>query len=175
MNRPSTFFLRAAAAIALACASVTPHAAPMRDFTTQSFADIRERHAGRPLVVHIWAMSCGPCLVELPRWGELMHRHPGLDLVLVRFDAAPRAASEARLADAGLARVESWAVSSEPDEYLRASVDARWIGDMPRTLLIAPDGAVTTIRGVADLARVEAWLAGISGANRRAGGRQRTP
>ncbi|GLU35065.1 hypothetical protein WKR88_13910 [Trinickia caryophylli] len=175
MNLQSTFLLRVAAAIVLMGASVMPHAAPMREFTTQSFADIRARHAGRPLVVHIWAMSCGPCLAELPRWGELMRKHPDLDLVLVRFDAAPRAASEARLADAGLARVESWAVSSEPDEYLRASIDPRWIGDMPRTLLVAPDGAATAIRGVADLARVRAWLGEMRDASRRVDGRQRTP
>lgn len=145
-------------AFASICNAIVAHAAPLKPFTMQSFAEIRARHAGRPLVVHIWAMDCGPCLAELPKWGEFAKERPGVDLVLVRFDQAPREASEARLARSGLGAVESWGVVSEPDDYLRASVDPKWIGEVPRTLLIAPDGEVTSIRGTVDFRRVGQWV-----------------
>jgi hypothetical protein len=34
----------------------------------------------------------------------------------------------------------------------------QWRGEIPRTMLIARDGATTVIDGVADLKRVRAWL-----------------
>ncbi len=161
--------LSATLAFASLCHDRIAQAGPLEPFTTRSFAEIRARHAGVPLVVHIWAMSCGPCLAELPKWGEFAKKRPGVDLVLVRFDQAPRDASEARLAHSGLGAVESWAVASEPDDYLRASVDPKWIGEVPRTLLIAPDGEVTTIRGAVDFGRVGQWVDAVK-ARRSEGG-----
>lgn len=158
MRHTLKFLLSAALTLASACFHPQAQAMPPKPFTTHSFAEIRARHAGVPLVVHIWAMSCGPCLAELPKWGAFAKQRPGVALVLVRFDQAPVAASEARLARAGLAAVESWGVAGEADEYLRASVDRKWIGDVPRTMLIAPDGDVTSIRGTADLSSVEQWV-----------------
>jgi thiol-disulfide isomerase/thioredoxin len=166
MKHPFRTLLNVSAACVLACSSLAALAAPPRPFTTQSFADIRAHHTGKPLVVHIWAMSCGPCIGELPKWGEFTRTHRGVDFVLVRFDRAPDDTTASRLAQAGLTHVESWGVESEPDEYLRASVDSKWFGDVPRTLLIAPDGTVTSIRGVADQQKVAVWLATVQPAMR---------
>lgn len=133
-------------------------AAPAKALSRDSFAQIRASHAGQPLIVHIWGMTCGPCMVELPQWGALLRRYPRMRLVLIQADQAPPQASEQMLAQAGLGRVESWAAAGELDEYLRASIDRLWQGDMPRTLLIAPQGGVTRIQGVADLDQVGQWL-----------------
>ncbi|RQH09114.1 TlpA family protein disulfide reductase [Paraburkholderia dinghuensis] len=166
MNHYFRPFFSVTVAFVLACSSALALAASPRPFTAHSLADIRAHHAGKPLVVHIWAMSCGPCIGELPKWGEFTRTHRGVDLVLVRFDQAPSDATASRLAQAGLGAIESWGVVSEPDEYLRASVDVKWFGDVPRTLLIAPDGAVTSIRGVADPQKVTAWLDSVEAASR---------
>ena len=31
-------------------------------------------HAGQPTVIHFWGLTCGPCLVELPQWGDAAGR-----------------------------------------------------------------------------------------------------
>jgi hypothetical protein len=123
-----------------------------------SLAQIRARHAGRPLVLHIWGMTCGPCVAELSNWGALQRQRPAMQLVLLQADQVPAGASEPVLARAGLGRVEHWAAVSELDEFLRASIDREWTGELPRTLLIAADGKVTRLRGVADLGQVRLWL-----------------
>jgi thiol-disulfide isomerase/thioredoxin len=123
------------------------------------FAAVRARHAGQPLVVHIWGMTCAPCVKELPRWGALLKASPDLHLVVVQVDESPLPPAEKRLKDAGLANVESWTVKEEPDEFMRASIDPQWTGDMPRTLLIGADGKIERIQGSADFARVRRWLA----------------
>ena len=148
----------AAALLALSAFSIAAHAAAPQRLTEESFAQIRSHYAGQPLVVHIWGMSCGPCMGELPKWGQLQRAHPGMNLVLIQADFSPPKAAEQTLKDAGLAKAESWAAAQELDEYLRASIDPKWIGDMPRTLLVSSAGKIETLRGVADLAAVRRWL-----------------
>jgi thiol-disulfide isomerase/thioredoxin len=132
--------------------------AASRTLDAQTFGDIRARYAGKPLIVHIWGVTCGPCVTELPRWGALQRAHPELNLVLIQADESSPKDAERRLREAGLAKVESWAVASEPDEFLRASIDPRWAGDMPRTLMIGADGSIERVRGTADFASVRRWL-----------------
>ncbi len=141
----------------LLCLTPAGYAGPAKSFTTDSLARIRSAHASKAIIVHVWGVTCGPCLAELPRWGDLLRRHPAMDLVLVQADQAPVRDSDRVLQQAGLGAAEHWNVSAPLDEFMRASIDPTWIGDLPRTLLIAPDGKVTRLRGVADLAEVERW------------------
>jgi len=64
----------------------------------------------------------------------------------------------ATLKKAGLSAAESWGFADRFAERLRFEIDKSWRGELPRTLLIGKDAAVTTIAGVADLAIVRAWL-----------------
>jgi thiol-disulfide isomerase/thioredoxin len=142
-----------------------PAAAPVaadepQPFERGSWQSLRLAHAGRPMVVHLWGLTCGPCLVELPRWGELRRERPDLDLVLIAADPVPEepARAAATLAKAGLGRVESWMFADRFAERLRYEVDPQWHGELPRTMLIDRTGAVTVLPGIADLARVRGWL-----------------
>ena len=135
-----------------------PATAATRPLAIDTFASILHRHTGRPLVVHLWGLSCGPCMKELPAWSALHHERKDLDLVLIHVDPAAPATVERHLRGIGLAPQESWSIDDELDPFLRASIDPTWIGDMPRTLLIDRAGAVVRLRGVADLAEVRRWL-----------------
>ena len=150
--------LRVAVLVLLVAFTAAADAAPERVFERDSYAHIRASHAGQPLVVHLWGMTCGPCLVELPQWGALRRKRPELPLVLIQVDPSSPEARAKRLAAAGLAGAESWSANTEFDEFLRASIDPTWPGDMPRTLLISPGGQVKTIPGTAQMSEVERWL-----------------
>jgi thiol-disulfide isomerase/thioredoxin len=150
--------MRACAFVLLAACAAGAQAEAERVFSRDSYAHIRASHAGQPLVVHLWGMTCGPCLVELPHWGALLRKRPELPLVLIQVDPSSPEARAKRLAAAGLARAENWSANTEFDEFLRASIDPTWPGDMPRTLLISPSGQVKTIPGTAQMSEVERWL-----------------
>lgn len=153
--------LRTAVLVLLVAFIASADAAPERVFERDSYAHIRASHAGQPLVVHLWGMTCGPCLVELPHWGALLRKRPELPLVLIQVDPSSPDARAKRLVAAGLARAENWSANTEFDEFLRASIDPTWPGDMPRTLLISPGGQVKTIPGTAQMSEVERWLDGV--------------
>ena len=132
----------------------------LRSFVRGSWNEIRKAHAGQPTVVHFWGLTCGPCRVEMPNWGKLLRERPDLNLVVINADLVPNepGAVSAMLAQTGLAPDENWTFGDGFVERLRYEIDPQWQGEIPRTLLIARDGTTTVIEGVADLARVKAWL-----------------
>jgi hypothetical protein len=138
-------------------------AAQARDplpFERGSWAKLRAAHAGQPTVVHVWGLTCGPCLVELPNWGRLLAERKDLTLVLLAADPGPQEPEKlaATLDRAGLGSAESWAFADRFYERLHYEIDPAWSGELPRTLLVAADGNTTTLPGVIDLATVRKWL-----------------
>jgi thiol-disulfide isomerase/thioredoxin len=134
--------------------------AELHPFKRGSWQDIRRAHAGQPIVVHFWGLTCGPCRVEMPKWGRLLQERPDLRLVVIDADLIPNAAGlvSEMLVKTGLAGAENWIFADDFVERLRFEIDPRWRGEIPMTLLIARDGKTTTIEGVADPAQVRAWL-----------------
>jgi thiol-disulfide isomerase/thioredoxin len=130
-------------------------------FGRGSWQQIRKAHAGEPVVVHFWGVTCGPCRAEMPQWGRLLNERADLHLVTVDADLVPNApaAVQAMLAESGLStRAENWMFSDDFVERLRYEIDPHWQGEIPRTVLIGADGSTTSLEGVADFAEVKAWL-----------------
>ena len=63
------------------------------------------------------------------------------------------------LEKAGLGTAENWIFGDGFVERLRIEIDPAWQGEIPRTLLIARDGSVTTIEGSAEIPDLEKWSA----------------
>jgi thiol-disulfide isomerase/thioredoxin len=132
----------------------------LRAFVRGRWQAILEAHRGQPTIVHFWGVTCGPCRLEMPQWGRLLREHPGLLLVVIDADPVPNApdAVSAVLTETGLAGAESWMFADGFLERLRYEVDREWHGEIPRTMLIARDGTISTIEGSANMEAVRAWL-----------------
>jgi thiol-disulfide isomerase/thioredoxin len=132
----------------------------LHPFKRGSWQEIRRAHAGAPIVVHFWGLTCGPCRTEMPKWGRLLQERPDLKLIVVDADLVPNTADAVSetLAKTGLAAAENWIFADDFTERLRFEVNPRWRGEIPMTLLIARDGKTTTIEGAADPAQVRVWL-----------------
>lgn len=146
--------------VLLASAPASEAQPELTPFGRGSWQKLLHAHAGHPTIVHFWGVTCGPCKVELPLLGALMRDHHGVDMVTISADLVPNlpAATRAMLQNAGLGSAENWIFDDGFVERLRFEIDPAWQGDIPRTLLIAGDGAVTTIEGSADLAEIGKWL-----------------
>ena len=90
----------------------------------------------------------------MPKWRRLLQERPDLGLIAIDADLIPNEASlvSEMLAKTGLASAEKRMFA---DDFL---VNPRWRCEIPMTRLIARDGKITTIEGMADPAQVRAWL-----------------
>ncbi len=132
----------------------------LQPFKRGSWQQIRRAHEGQPIVVHFWGLTCGPCRIEMPKWGRLLRERPDLNLIAIDADLVPNAAELVKdeLAKTGLAGAENWMFADDFVERLRFEINPRWRGEIPITLMIARDGKTTTIEGIADTAQVRDWL-----------------
>lgn len=144
----------------LAVGMVRPARADIHGFGRGSWRALLDAHAGRPLIVHFWGLTCGPCLTELPDWGRFAHSRPNADLVLVAADPVPQPGDRLAetLAQAGLAGAESWSFDGRFPSRLYFEVDPSWAGELPRTVLCGRGGTQESWIGTADFARVTTWL-----------------
>jgi thiol-disulfide isomerase/thioredoxin len=134
----------------------------LKPFERGSWQQLLRSHAGRPTMVHFWGVTCGPCKVELPLLGEFMKGHPAIDMVTISADLVPDlpGATRSMLQRAGLSSAENWIFSDGFAERLRFEIDPAWQGDIPRTMLISREGAITTIEGSAEITDLEKWSEG---------------
>ena len=146
------------ASLAVAAAAETP--SELKPFVRGSWLEVLRSHKGRPTLVHFWGVTCGPCKVELPLLGQFIKDHPELAVVTISADLVPNlpGAARAMLEKAGLGSAENWIFNDGFVERLRFEIDPAWQGEIPRTLLIARDGTVTTIEGSAEIPDLEKWL-----------------
>jgi thiol-disulfide isomerase/thioredoxin len=147
------------ASLAAAPAAETP--SELKPFVRGSWQQMLRSHAGRPTLVHFWGVTCGPCKVELPLLGKFMKDNAEVDVVMISADLVPNlpGAARAMLDKAGLGAAENWLFADGFVERLRFEIDPAWQGEIPRTLLIARDGTVTTIEGSAEIPDLEKWSA----------------
>lgn len=147
--------------LALMAACTAARAGDVQPFARGTWAEITQAHKGRPLIVHLWGVTCAPCRVEMPEWGKLLAKKPAAHIVMLHGERMPPdpAVVQDMLGEAGLAGADNWAFSETMLARLRYEIDPKWLGELPMTLLIAPDGTRRTIIGTADMADIEAWIA----------------
>lgn len=131
----------------------------LKPFERGSWQKLLHSHAGHPTLVHFWGVTCGPCKVELPQLGRFMKDHPDIDVVTISADLVPNLpdATRSMLDHAGLGSAENWIFSDGFADRLRFEIDPAWQGDIPRTMLVARDGTITTIEGSAEIADLNKW------------------
>lgn len=90
-----------------------------------------------------------------------MKDHSAIDVVTISADLVPDlpGATRSMLEKSGLGSAENWIFSDGFVERLQFEIDPRWQGDIPRSILISPEGTITTIEGSAEMADLEKWAA----------------
>lgn len=133
-------------------------AAPLQWYNPEDWGALRSAHAASPWIVHLWGMSCDPCLQELPAWGRFLRDHPQAHVTFIEVEKADRSDVQSMLGRAGLADSDQWQSANGFDAAQRYAISRRWRGEIPMTLLISPDGKEQTIMGTMDFHRLAAWV-----------------
>lgn len=137
--------------VALSAAAFAAHAAGALQFQPLHARDVPallQTGQARPLIVEIWSLECSYCrdnIARIAQWRRAAKRN--VDVVMVAMDGPDQAemlnralAPLARDGKVGLARVPQYANAEDMPERLRAALDPGWQGEMPRTIILRPDG-----------------------------------
>ncbi len=136
---------------ALAAVSATP-------LELNAWPALRRSLAGRRAIVHLWGLTCAPCIEELAHWAKFVDRHPGDQIVLVQVEPADAKLVDAALRRAGMRGGRQYSVLGFPDERWRYAVDPKWGGELPRTLMLDGSAAARAFSGTADFDAMAKWL-----------------
>ncbi|HEY8126272.1 MAG TPA: TlpA disulfide reductase family protein [Methylocystis sp.] len=152
-------FAALAFALAFVLAASGAAAFDFKPYGRGAFTQLTNAHAGRPLIVHFWSVTCPPCLVELPQWAKIAAEKKGFDLVFVNTDGDDdRARAQARIEKVGLSSADHYGFADDFVEKLYFEADSAWRGELPFTALVAPDGGVVTVTGAVDDPLIVEWL-----------------
>jgi thiol-disulfide isomerase/thioredoxin len=133
----------------------------LRDVGPQELGAALRPTGGHPLLVHVWAGWCAPCVAEWPQLaGTLRRLDPRVDVLTVALDEGEDAPSPARvLARLGAVRGRHLVASPTGAARPLSTVDPSWDGSVPTTLLLDPQGRVVLAqRGLTRLDVLEAQV-----------------
>jgi peroxiredoxin len=105
---------------------------------------LRANPTGKLLLVSFWATWCGSCIHE---FGDLqttwqMYRVRDFDLITVAANNPDEQPAVQKLLEREHAATRNLLFASEDTEALQKAFDPEWHGEVPYTVLIAPDGKI---------------------------------
>ena len=137
--------MRAALAVAAACATMVAAAAPLApqsqapDFTLRTLEGKNLRlgeQRGRVVLVNFWATWCGPCRQEMPHLNKLYDKYRASGFMLLGVNVDEDTRNAAAVADKLGVR---FPVLPDADKRVSKQYD---LSAMPSTVLIDRDGRV---------------------------------
>lgn len=120
---------------------------------------------GRPLLVHLWASWCRPCVGEWPALAEWLRHAPlrGVEVVSLSVDE-PESLPAARHVLASLGRLPGRTLAASLDDAFPAirALDTEWDGSLPSTILVDGRGRLALSQhGLTRFDAIEAALRGL--------------
>jgi len=95
-------------------------------------------------LINVWATWCGPCVIEFPALVSLHRIYRGRDfeVVTVNADSSERQVKVLEFLKQQQASTRNYAFDKDDPYALIESLDPKWQGALPHTLLVAPGGEV---------------------------------
>ena len=142
----------------LALTSVPAFAQLAEPLHAGDMANIRASLKGRPALLHVWSLTCAPCLAEMPNWAQRIRQYPGVAFVFINTDGTRYAAAVThRLAASGVKPMRSLVFADDFVERLQYEISPAWQGELPRTEWICADGQSRVVLGPVTDAQLRRW------------------
>lgn len=110
-------------------------------------ADLRKLAANKTknyVLVNVWSTTCAPCITELPEFVTIhrMYRNRNFELVTLALDSPDRREKALEYLRKYHVSAKNYIFESDNKDKMADSLDPKWRGPVPYTLLIAPGGEI---------------------------------
>jgi thiol-disulfide isomerase/thioredoxin len=112
----------------------------------------------KPMVVHFWGVTCGPCLSEMPQWGTFVADNAQYKVVFIQVDDVSTGIMAHLLSKAHLAQALNYKLTTPFDEFMRYEIDTQWGGETPYTVLVSAQGQQTPLNGLVNFTKLKKWF-----------------
>ncbi|MBZ5514639.1 MAG: TlpA family protein disulfide reductase [Acidobacteriia bacterium] len=145
MSSRSPRFLLILLALTASCSTLPPEPPPPAAITNvneEGWRAIREQQRGRVLLVNFWATWCDPCREEFPALVRLhkTYRSRGLSLVAISMDEPESVPAIEKFLQEQGAQFGSYRQNCRDFGAFVDTVNPRWGGGIPATLLFDRNG-----------------------------------
>lgn len=105
---------------------------------------LTENNSEKYRLINVWATWCGPCVIEFPEFVSMQRMYGQRNFEMVSISADKLSAREKVLSflTEHQAAFPNYIYSGEDQEGFINSIDPRWQGNLPYTMLLAPGGEV---------------------------------
>jgi len=95
-------------------------------------------------VINVWAIRCGPCVAELPKFVTMnrMYRGRPFRLVTINLDDPEKQAEAIRVLKENHVAAANYILKTGDHDAFAEALDKEWPGPVPYTLVVAPGGKV---------------------------------
>ena len=140
-----------------ACLSCMAQGVGLRHYVPGDWKKLIETRGAGPLVVHFWGVSCGPCLSEMPQWGQFTAKDT-THVLFVQVDDVSQDITSHLAKKMRIDPSPNYFVPVKFDEFLRYEIDSKWQGEIPYTVTIDKHGAQKAYSGLTNFKSLRAWL-----------------
>jgi len=119
-------------------------AVELEDMDLNKLKNLIKNEGDKLRLINIWATWCGPCIIEFPEFVTInrMYRNRDFEFISISTDKAGKKEKALEFLKKQQASNTNYIFSGENIYDLIEVVDKDWQGNLPYTLLIAPDGEI---------------------------------
>jgi len=130
----------------------------IKPYRQGDWAAVLQSADGKPMAVHIWGVTCAPCMKEMPQWGKFLEKNKKDRAIFLQVDDVSLGMMSKMLMKAHLDHADNYYLVGSFDERLRYEIDPKWHGETPITILIDADGKKSIETGPINFIELARWF-----------------
>ena len=120
--------------------------------------DLVQNHSDKLRLINVWATWCGPCVTEFPEFIAMnrMYRKRDFEFISISADEPAKQNKALQFLQKQEASTRNYIFSGDSKYKLIESIDPKWQGALPYTLLVEPGGKIVFAKeGIIDPAELK--------------------